>query len=128
AKGSIFSNGPANFFRINSNNTDLTEATAQTFLGIRMECAKCHHHPFEKYGQEDYYQLAAFFSRVSNKNSQEFGLFGREQIIMVRDTGEVSHPRTGKILRPTPLDSVEPMDDPLDRRIPLATWLTSKEN
>lgn len=127
AKGSIFSNGPANFFRINGNNTDLTEATAQTFLGIRMECAKCHHHPFEKYGQEDYYQLAAFFSRVTSKSSQEFGLFGGETVIMVRDTGEVSHPRTGKILKPTVLDGQE-MENELDRRIPLAEWLTSPEN
>ena len=127
AKGSIYMNGPANYFRINTNSSTLTEATAQLFLGVRLECAKCHHHPFEKYSQADYYGLAAFFSRVGSKNSEEFGLFGRESVVIVRTSGEVSHPKTGKRMIPTPLDG-EPIDDPLDRRIPLAKWLTSKDN
>ena len=60
AKGSTYSNGPANYFRIFRNATELTESTAQLFLGVRLECAKCHHHPFEKYGQDDYYAFSAF--------------------------------------------------------------------
>jgi len=127
AKGSIYSSGPANYFRINANSTALTESTAQLFLGVRLECAKCHHHPFEKYSQADYYGLAAFFSRVGTKNSEEFGLFGRESIVMVRSSGEVSHPRTRQRMTPTPLGG-EPIDDPLDRRNPLAKWLTSPDN
>lgn len=126
-KGSIYSNGPANYFRINQNAADLTESTSQLFLGIRMECAKCHHHPFEKYSQADYYGFAAFFSRVGTKNSEEFGLFGRETVVMVRPSGESRHPRTGKNMPPTPLDG-EPTDHPLDRRLALADWLTSPEN
>jgi len=110
-----------------NNPPDLAETTAQLFLGVRLQCAKCHHHPFEKYGQDDYYSFAAFFSRVSNKGSQEFGLFGGEQVVMVRNAGEVSNPRTGKVLKPTPLDG-EPTDDPLDRRIALAKWLTATDN
>ncbi len=127
AKGSIYTNGPANYFRIHANPTTLTEATAQLFLGVRLECAKCHHHPFEKYSQADYYGLAAFFSRVGSKNSEEFGLFGRETVVVVRSTGEINHPRTGQRMQPTPLDG-EPIDDPLDRRLPLAQWLTSADN
>lgn len=127
AKGSIFSNGPANYFRLASNPPDLAETTSQLFLGVRLQCAKCHHHPFEKYGQEDYYGFAAFFSQISNKSSQEFGLFGGEQVVIVRNGGEVSHPRTGKILPPTPLEG-QPVTDPLDRRIALAKWLTAPEN
>ncbi|MFO0819813.1 MAG: DUF1553 domain-containing protein [Pirellulales bacterium] len=127
AKGSIYSSGPANFYRVNGTPTDLTEAVSQTFLGIRLECAKCHHHPFEKYSQDDYYGLAAFFSRVGSKNSEEFGLFGREQVVVVRDTGEVSHPRTGKRMEPKALDGPA-FDNPLDRRLPLAQWLTAKDN
>lgn len=127
AKGSIYMNGPANFFRINRTATDLTEATSQLFLGIRLECAKCHHHPFEVYSQADYYSFASFFSRVGLKNSEEFGLFGREQVVVVNSSGDVSHPRTGQRLEPTPLEG-QPIDHPLDRRIPLAEWLTSKEN
>ncbi|MDG2388104.1 MAG: DUF1549 domain-containing protein [Planctomycetaceae bacterium] len=127
AKGSIYSNGPANYFRINSNSSELAESTAQIFLGVRIQCAQCHHHPFEKYSQADYYSFAAFFSRIGTKNSQEFGLFGRETVVLVRNSGEVRHPKTGKNLPPKPLGG-EPVDSELDRRIPLAEWLTSKEN
>lgn len=126
-KGSIFNNGPANYFRVNPGNTEMAESTSMLFLGVRLECAKCHHHPFEKYSQDDYYGLAAFFARVSLKGSEEFGIFGGEQVVWTRDSGEVSHPRTGKIMKPRPLDAAE-VDHPLDRRIPLADWLTSKDN
>ncbi|MCP4785661.1 MAG: DUF1553 domain-containing protein [Fuerstiella sp.] len=127
AKGSIYSSGPASYFKINANSSDLGEATAQLFLGARLQCARCHHHPFEKYSQADYYSFAAFFSRVGNKNSQEFGLFGRETVVMVKSTGDVRHPRTGQTLKPKPLDGEE-ADHELDRRIPLAEWLTSPDN
>ncbi len=127
AKGSVFSNGPANYYSVNNNPTEATEATVQLFLGVRMECAKCHHHPFEKYTQGDYYGFAAFFARVSNKGSEEFGLFGGESVVIIRNAGEVNHPKTGKRLPPTPLEG-EPVDHPLDRRIALAEWMTSKNN
>ena len=127
AKGSIYSSGPANYFRINGNSSALTEATSQLFLGVRLECAKCHHHPFETFSQRDYYGLAAFFARVGQKGSEEFGLFGRESVIVVRATGEVTHPRTGKRMQPTPLEGA-PIDHALDRRIPLAKWLTAPDN
>lgn len=127
ARGSLYSVGPANFFRINKDSSTLAEATAQLFLGVRMECAKCHHHPFEKYSQEDYYGLAAFFSRVGTKGSEEFGLFGGEQVVVVRDAGDVRHPRTSQLMKPKALEAAE-MEHPLDRRMPLADWLTAKEN
>ncbi|MBL6705369.1 MAG: DUF1553 domain-containing protein [Planctomycetaceae bacterium] len=127
AKGSTYSNGPANYFRIFGNTTDLTESTAQLFLGVRLECAKCHHHPFEKYGQDDYYAFSAFFSRVGTKRSEEFGLFGNESVVIVKTSGEASNPRTRKRMEPTPLEG-EPTDHPLDRRIALADWLTAKDN
>ncbi len=127
AKGSIYRNGPANYFRINSNPPDLAEATSQLFLGVRLQCAKCHHHPFEKYGQDDYYAFASFFARVGTKGSQEFGLFGGEQVVIVRSGGEVNHPKTGAVMKPTPLEGSE-VDNPLDRRIALAEWLTSPTN
>ena len=103
AKGSIYMNGPANYFRINGNVNQLTEATAQLFMGVRLECAKCHHHPFENYSQADYYGMAAFFARVATKNSEEFGLFGRETIVVVQDGGDVNHPKTGKKMVPLSL-------------------------
>ena len=65
AQGSVFQNGPANYYKIATRPEDLAEATAQNFLGVRMQCAKCHHHPFEVYSQADYYGLAAFFTRTT---------------------------------------------------------------
>jgi hypothetical protein len=127
AQGSVYSNGPANYYRVASGPGPLAETTAQVFLGVRLQCAQCHHHPFEKYGQDDYYSFAAFFARVGVKGSQEFGLFGGETIVVVNSGGEVSQPRTGKVMKPTPLEG-QPAPDVPDRRTALADWLTSKEN
>jgi hypothetical protein len=127
AEGSIYTNGPANYFRVASNPDDLAETTAQVFMGVRLQCAKCHHHPFESYGQDDYYGLAAYFSRIRAKNSDEFGLFGRELVVFVAKSGEVRQPRSGKVMKPTPLGAA-PADDPVDRRRALAQWLTQPGN
>lgn len=127
AQGSIFTNGPANYYRVASSPDDLAETTAQVFMGVRLQCAKCHHHPFEAYGQDDYYGLAAYFARIRTKRSEEFGLFGGEQVVYVAKTGEVRQPRTGKTMSPTPLNA-KAADDPVDRRRALASWLTAKDN
>ncbi len=127
AKGSVYSSGPANFFRVANNPQDRAEMASQLFLGVRLACAKCHHHPFEKYGQDDYYAFAAFFARVGVKGSQEFGLFGGEQVVLVSSGGEIGHPRTGQIMKPTPLEG-QPVAEAPDRRGPLAQWLTSPDN
>jgi Protein of unknown function (DUF1553)/Protein of unknown function (DUF1549) len=126
AQGSAYTAGPPNFYRVARNPLDLAETTSAVFLGIRIQCAKCHHHPFEKWSQDDYYSMAAFFARVGTKNSQEFGLFGGETVVRLQPTGEVTHPKTGKVMKPHPLDA-EVVDDPLDRRRALADWLT-KDN
>jgi Protein of unknown function (DUF1553)/Protein of unknown function (DUF1549) len=125
AQGSIFSNGPANYFRVATNPSDLAETTAQVFMGVRLQCARCHHHPFEAYGQDDYYGLAAYFARVRTKRSDEFGLFGGDQVVYVAQAGEVYQPRNGKMISPRPLGD-SPLDDPVDRRRALARWLTSE--
>ncbi len=127
AKGSIYMDGPSNFYRIASNPPDMAETTAQLFLGVRLQCARCHHHPMEKYSQDDYYSFAAFFARVGTKNSLEFGLFGREQVVMVKNSGDVRHPKSGVVMKPTPLEGT-PVEESLDRRQPLAAWLTSPQN
>ncbi len=126
-KGSSFSSGPANYFIVNSDSMSMAESTSQLFLGVRLTCAQCHHHPFEKYGQDDYYGFAAFFARIRIKGSQEFGLFGGERVVMAASGGEVSQPRTGKVMAPKPLDA-EPVNHPLDRRIALAQWIASPQN
>jgi hypothetical protein len=127
AEGSTFTEGPANFYRIGRAAEEWSETVTQVFLGVRIQCAKCHHHPFEKWSQEDYYGMSAFFVRLGTKNSQEFGLFGRETVVFLRPTGEATHPRTRLVVKPHPLDGPE-MDDSLDRRAKLAEWLTGKNN
>jgi hypothetical protein len=119
-----------------SNPQDLAETTSQVFLGVRLQCARCHHHPFEKWSQADYYQFAAFFARVGLKDSGDFGLFGDEKVVKINDGGEVNHPKTGAVMRPTPLGvqlavaggKTPDPDADGDRRRVLADWLTSKDN
>jgi hypothetical protein len=127
AEGSTFTEGPANFYLTARTPTDWSETAAQLFLGVRLGCAKCHHHPFEKWSQDDYYGMAAFFVRLGTKTSQEFGLFGRERVVYLRPTGEQVHPRKGGVVKPHPLGGPV-LEDPLDRRVKLAEWLTAKDN
>jgi hypothetical protein len=127
AEGSTFTEGPANYYLVAKTPADWAETTAQVFLGVRMQCAKCHHHPFEKWSQDDYYGMAAFFARLGTKGSQEFGLFGGERVVYLKDAGEQTHPRKGGLVPPHPLDGPN-LTDPFDRRVKLAEWLTARGN
>ncbi len=130
AEGSTFLDGPANFFQIGRGLEEWSETTTQLFLGVRIGCAKCHHHPFEKWSQDDYYGMAAFFARIGTKTSQEFGIFGRETVIFIRPAGEASHPRKRTTVKPMPLDGDTKVswDDEFDRRKRLADWLVAPTN
>lgn len=137
AQGSTYINGPANFYRVSHDPSELSETTSQVFLGVRLQCAKCHHHPFEKWSQEDYYRFAAFFARIGTKGSGDFGIFGNDTIVYVRDDGEVVNPATGKVAPPAPLGlhltALEKKgqynpDARGDRRGILADWITSPQN
>lgn len=125
ASGSSFENPAANYFRTASNTNDCTESTAQIFLGARLECAKCHNHPHEKWTQDNYYGLAAFFNRIQRDTT----LRKDEMFISVADKGEVTQPRTSQQMKPW-LPGVGDIDieDGIDRRFTLADWLTSPEN
>ncbi|MBI1830630.1 MAG: DUF1549 domain-containing protein, partial [Planctomycetes bacterium] len=95
AEGSTYTEGPANYFMTSRVPSDWAETTSQLFLGVRIGCAKCHHHPFEKWSQDDYYGMTAFFVRLGTKGSQEFGIFGRGQVVYLKAIGEQTHPRKG---------------------------------
>lgn len=134
SSGNTFANPPANYYRIAKDPQSLAETTAQLFLGVRMQCAKCHNHPFERWTQDDYYGMAAWFARVKNKPEPVIGAkpakatAGAEVIFTTRD-GEVTQPRTGKTMKPRypgigDVD-VKPNED---RREALAAWLTKPEN
>lgn len=126
AEGSSFANPAANYFRISRTPEDAVETTAQLFLGVRIQCAKCHNHPFEKWTQDDYYGFAAFFSRVKQKK----GALPDDEIVFASDGGEVTQPRTGKVMKPKALGGpvLEDTADAPKRPERLAKWLTSPEN
>lgn len=127
AEGSTFTEGPANYFMTANSPAEWAETTSQLFLGVRIGCAKCHHHPFEKWSQDDYYSMSSFFVRLGTKGSQEFGLFGGERVVYLKSAGEQTHPRKGGIVKSRPLDGSE-MNDPIDRRVKLAEWMTQPSN
>ena len=123
--GSTFDNPPANYFRTAGDTNDCTETTAQTFLGIRIQCAKCHNHPFEGWTQDNYYGIGAFFNRLQRKPTSA----ADELVVWVARGGEVTQPRTGKQMKPwLPLkgDADIPGED--DRRQAFVSWLTAADN
>jgi hypothetical protein len=127
AQGTTTGSGPTNFYVAFATPAARAEATAELFLGVRLQCAQCHHHPFETLSQDDYYSFAAFFARVSTKASADYGRLGSPKVILVRSDGEVSNPRTGKVMAPTPLMG-KPVAQTPDRRTALADWLTARDN
>ena len=73
ATGEIGHNPPVAWYREVDDMNEQVEDSAQLFLGLRIQCARCHHHPFEKWSQQDYYGFAAFFSRIGRKPGEQFG-------------------------------------------------------
>ncbi|MEJ7638404.1 MAG: DUF1549 domain-containing protein, partial [Singulisphaera sp.] len=125
ADGSTFKNPAANYYRISRDPENSVETTAQLFLGVRIQCAKCHNHVFERWTQDDYYGFAAFFPRVRLKKGNLPG----EEVVYVVPDGEVRQPRTGKVMKPKALGGPVLEDAKIpDRRARLASWLTSGEN
>ncbi|HEV3142865.1 MAG TPA: DUF1553 domain-containing protein, partial [Gemmataceae bacterium] len=133
ANGSSFTNPPANYYRIARDPTSLAETTAQLFFGIRMQCAKCHNHPFEKWTQDDYYSLAAFFFRVKQKKDPDFPGANPQtptsEIIFTERSGDMVQPRSGKTMPPRFLGGEVPnIPEGKDRREVFAAWLTRPDN
>lgn len=130
AKGSTWRDGQTVMFRDRRAPDELTTIVSQLFLGTRLECAKCHHHPFEVWGQKDYYGFAAYFGRLGRKGTGiSAPISGSEEFVFTAKAGEVSHPLTGQVLPPTPLFGKAPeITEGMDRREALAAWITSPEN
>lgn len=125
ANGSTNSNPATNYWRASRDSLDATETTAQLFLGIRIQCAKCHNHPFEKWTQDDYYGMAAAFHRVGRKASARKD----NETIFVKQQGEVKQPRTGETMKVRLLlrGSVD-VPNEKDRRQVFSNWLTAESN
>ena len=99
AEGSTYKNPAANYYRISRDPESPVETTAQLFLGVRIQCAKCHNHPFERWTQDDYYGFAAFFSQISRKK----GNLPNEEVVYATGSGDVRQPRTGQTMKPKAL-------------------------
>jgi hypothetical protein len=135
-RGSTYDTPAANYYRALRDPQIRAETTAQVFLGIRLQCARCHNHPFDRWTQNDYHSLAAFFARVNYRiveNRRRDRLdeheFDGEQIVWLARQGEVTNPRTGAIMRPHFLGATTA--DPTiegDRLLALADWIASPEN
>jgi hypothetical protein len=130
ATGGSEKNGATNFYALHQSPEDMTENACQAFLGLSIGCAKCHNHPLEKWTNDQYYSMANLFARVRAKG---WGGDGRNgdgvRTLFVSASGDLIQPGRGKPQPPAPLDEEPlPMNDPSDRRIALAQWMTSPEN
>jgi hypothetical protein len=125
AQGSTLLNGAANFYVLHDDPANMAETTSQAFLGMSINCAKCHNHPMEKWTNDQYYKMANLFARVRAKVGSGDG----DQVIFAAAQGDLVQPLTGKPQTPEPLDGKSMLiDSPEDRRAHLADWLTSPDN
>lgn len=127
SRGSLFSNGATAYYFVDDDPAQLGETTAQLFLGVRLQCAKCHHHPYESWSQEDYYGLANFFTRIEIKDNGDGAKYGGTKLLR-----PVSKPnrdrRVAMKMDPTWFGkTIEPAETP-DVRTILAKRITAKEN
>ncbi|WP_202908912.1 DUF1549 domain-containing protein [Roseimaritima ulvae] len=132
ATGTVMGNPAVAWYKRVKDPKQQIEDVAQLFLGVRMQCAQCHHHPFERWSQDDYYGLVAFFSRVGRKPS---GVRGEDLIFHQRGVAGAKNPQSGETIAPRVLSglgsaggSVGPIPPGQDPRLQLADWLQTKDN
>jgi hypothetical protein len=129
ATGSQAQNPPTVWYRSVRTTQDYVESVSQAFLGVRIQCAQCHHHPAERWSQADYYSFAANFARVGRKGGFADAEVPTSEVIFLKDHVEVVHPRSGDVMSPRPLGGpdfqLSRYDDP---RAALAEWMTSSMN
>ncbi|GDY22789.1 S-layer protein [Verrucomicrobiota bacterium] len=130
AQGSTHKYGPTVFFRDRREPADVATIVSQIFLGIRMECAKCHHHPNEKWSQTDFFQLAAFFGDIKRKGQGiSAPISGEAEFIYYGAGSAVKHPVTGEKLSPTPPDGPPAqLEEGRDPREAFVAWMRRPDN
>lgn len=124
ANGGTFKNPPTNFYQQTTDQLVLTENVAQVFMGMRIQCAQCHNHPFDRWTQDDYYGFVAFFSQIGRKGTDDY----RETVVFNSGGGETTHPVGGRVMPPKFLGDEAPDTKGKDRRVLLAEWLASPRN
>ncbi len=133
--GSTFEHPAANYYRANRDAATRGETTARLFLGTRLQCAKCHNHPFDRWTQDDYYQWASLFSQIDyelgeNKRRDRLDKneFAGDQIVLVAKQAEVQNPNSHSVAKPKFLGGQELDHAELDRLNDLGAWLTAADN
>ena len=123
-RGNTHSEAPAAFFSVHKDAEMLGRSVSQVFLGVRIECAQCHHHPFEKWGQQDYYAFSSFFTGIGRK-----GTPGGGTKIFDQAGTDLEHPRTKQPVAAAGLGA-EPAElgEGVSRRAALADWMTRRDN
>ncbi|NBR86318.1 MAG: DUF1549 domain-containing protein [Verrucomicrobia bacterium] len=125
AKGGTFANPAANFYKVETDPLKLTENVAQVFMGMRLQCAQCHNHPFDRWTMNDYYGFAAFFAQVGRKTGED----QRETVVFNRASGGVRHPVGNRDVAPKFLGfEGGKNEEGQDRREVMAKWLASPQN
>ena len=124
SKGGTFSSPATNYFQTETATLKVAENVAQVFMGMRIQCAQCHNHPFDRWTMDDYYSFAAFFSQIGRKKSDD----PRETVVYNTGSGEVKHPVGGRVMPPKFLGGAVPDVKGKDRREVLAKWLASPDN
>jgi hypothetical protein len=124
ARGGTFSSPPTNFYQIERDTLKTAENVSQVFMGVRVQCAQCHNHPFDRWTMDDYYSFAAFFSQIGRKEGEDY----RETIVFNSGGGEVNHPVGGRVMEPKFLGGAKVDCRGKDRRQVLADWLTAPDN
>jgi hypothetical protein len=124
--GGTFTNPATNYYQVERDTLKIAENTAQVFMGMRIQCAQCHNHPFDRWTQDDYYGFAAFFAQVGRKPGED----PREVIVYNSGGGTVNHPLKGPVKYPKFLGeaTTRPIPPGKDRREVVANWLASSEN
>jgi hypothetical protein len=123
-KGGTFRNPATNYYQQERDILKIAENVAQVFMGMRIQCAQCHNHPFDRWTMDDYYGFAAFFSQIGRKGGDD----PRETIVFNSGGGEVRHLVGNRVMKPKFLGGETPDVTGKDRREVLAKWLASPEN
>lgn len=125
AQGSTLENGATNFYVLHQDTRELAETVSVAFLGLSINCARCHNHPLERWTNDEYFGFANMVSRVRLKNAGGDGNF----FVYAAMEGDIVQPLRGTFQPPRPLDGQAlPPDSPDDRRMALADWVTAPEN
>jgi hypothetical protein len=124
SKGGTFKSPATNYFQNETDTLKVSENVAQVFMGMRIQCAQCHNHPFDRWTMDDYYSFAAFFTQIGRKQGED----PRETIVFNSGGGEMAHPVGGRVMPPKFLGGAVPDVAGKDRREVMAAWLASPEN